>query len=85
MNGDLGEQGTLPLFTTSSAQQVAIAVNIQSHLHHHSGDLSSPINKPVLTKDVIPKFSQALSEMSGHAATNPSRLGYLIVLHDGTN
>jgi hypothetical protein len=52
-----------------SAEQLAIAVNIQSHVQFHPNGLPAPINKSVLTKETIPLIASTLSETS--AVTQP--------------
>lgn len=64
MNGDVDDEETTSLFASYSAEQVGIALHIQSRDHLHSNGLPSPLDKPVLTKETVELVAAALSETS---------------------
>jgi hypothetical protein len=62
-NGDNQEESG-PVISQYSAEQLAIAISIQSQVNLHSVELPSPINKSILTEETIPLVASALSETS---------------------
>jgi hypothetical protein len=52
-----------------SAEQLAVAIHIQSHVHYHSQTLPAPLEEAVLSVETIPTLALALSETS--AVTQP--------------
>jgi hypothetical protein len=63
-NGDESDATRLALLENYSAEQIAIAAHIQSHVQHHSSTLPFPLDKAVLSTDNLPVLAQALSETS---------------------
>lgn len=47
-----------------SVEQLAIAVNIQSHVEFHPNGLPAPINMSIMTKETMPLIASTLSETS---------------------
>jgi len=65
LQGDsTSDDNDAPLFQTYSAEQVAIAVNIQSNTHCNKTSLPAPLDCSILTKETIPLIAPALSETS---------------------
>ena len=65
--GDLAAdtEGSLnPLFATYSAEQIALALSIQSNISFHPRGLPEPIDQAVLTKETMPSVAAALGETS---------------------
>jgi hypothetical protein len=52
------------LLASYSAEQIAIAATIQSHIDFHENDLPAPLDKPVLSTVSMPLIAQALCETS---------------------
>jgi hypothetical protein len=53
-----------PLLASYSAEQVAIALNIQSNIQFHPNGLPAPIKNSILTTETIPLIALTLSETS---------------------
>jgi hypothetical protein len=47
-----------------SAEQLAIAVNIQAHVEFHPNGLPAPIDRSIMTKETMPLIATTLSETS---------------------
>lgn len=63
IRGDLEDTDTnASLVSAYSAEQMAIALNIQSNIAHHAEPLPKPIDVPILTKDTIPLVANVLSD-----------------------
>jgi hypothetical protein len=66
VDGD-GEKSKLkhsPLLETYSAEQIAIAAHIQSHVQFHPSGLPFPLDRPVVSTASLPLIGQSLSETS---------------------
>jgi hypothetical protein len=65
-NGDNSstDSKSTAVLSSYSAEQIAMALNIQTHVHLHSKALPAPINKPILTVENLAVTAAALSETS---------------------
>lgn len=67
--GDTDDSTAAPLFSSFSAEQIALVMNIQTHASMHTKELPAELQQSILTKETIPVLADALSETS--AVTQP--------------
>jgi DNA polymerase phi len=63
-DNDMAKKSTIPNLATYSAEQVAIALNIQAHYESIS-DLPIPLNQPVMSLATVTHLADSLSATSG--------------------